>query len=155
MATRKKTAASSKKKSSPKKVIEHDPLSLPDEEPETEQVKAETQSDEGENKTKKESTATESNDIIDLGDSLIISEVESCRNILLDALQGGKDLILDGSEIEQIDGAGLQLLAAVALDAEKMSVTLKWHGASQVLCEASGKLGLIDVMQLNEICQAA
>ncbi len=134
MATRKKVAASRQKKSSPKNVIEHDPLSLSEEEQANEVIEP---------------------SVIDLGCSLMISEVESCRNDLLNALQGGQSLILDGSEIEQIDGAGLQLLAAVALEAEKLSVVFKWHGASQILCEAAGQLGLADIIQLNEICQAA
>jgi len=92
---------------------------------------------------------------IDFGSSLVISEVEVFRNDLLNALQNGEDLVLDGGEIQQADGAGLQLLAAFAQEAEKMSVAFKWQAASQVLCEASAQLGLTEILQLNEICQAA
>ena len=159
MATRKKVVATRKKKSSPKKVIEHDPLSMPDEEIEGEVI----QSAQVEEKVKKadgeremnDSSKVKSDDVVDLGCSLVISEVESCRNNLLEALQGGKALVLDGSEIQQIDGAGLQLLAAFAQEAEKLSVAFKWHGASQVLCDASRRLGLTEVLQLNAVCQAA
>jgi len=152
MATRKKTAVSSKKKSSPKKVIEHDPFSMPEEEQENEVVESPQVTQE---KTEAPSVTKEESECIDFGSSLVISEVEVFRNDLLNALQGGEDLVLDGGEIQQVDGAGLQLLAAFAQEAEKMSVAFKWQAASQVLCEASAQLGLTEILQLNEICQVA
>jgi len=164
MATRKKTAVSSKKKSSPKKVIEHDPFSMSGEEQEDEVVESPQiieEKTEAEQKSKNDvkaeipPVAKEVSRCIDFGGSLVISEVEIFRNDLLNALQGGEDLVLDGGEIQQVDGAGLQLLAAFAQETEKMSVAFKWQAASQVLCEASAQLGLTEILQLNEICQAA
>jgi len=162
MATRKKAATTTKKKRSPRKVIAHDPLSMSDEKQEDE---ATIQSVNEQEMTEPEvmeseaikdlSVSKKSGNSIDLGGSLVISEVEAYRSALLEALQGDSDIVIDGAEIEQIDGAGLQLLAAFALEAEKMHIAFKWCGASLVLCEASGQLGLAEVLRLNQICQAA
>ncbi len=162
MATRKKAATTIKKKRSPKKVIAHDPLSMSDERQED---GATIQSGEEHEMTKPEvmeseaiedlSASKKRGNSINLGGSLVISEVDAYRSTLLEALQGDGDLIIDGAEIEQIDGAGLQLLAAFALEAEKMHIAFKWRGASSVLCEASGQLGLAEVLRLNQIGQAA
>jgi len=148
MATRKKTAASSKKKRTPKKVIEHDPLSA------TEEV----QQDEGNVQADREIADVETKDagnVIELGSSLVISDVEAYHATLLAALQKGSDLVVDGGDIQQIDGAGLQLLAAFALEAKRMCIVFKWQAASPVLCEGSEQLGLSDALQLKDICKAA
>jgi len=157
MATRKKKAASSNKKSTPKQVIEHDPFSMSEEETDvasseqTEHVMEEIAavSDEV---TEDSPAPSEVSACIDLTGSLIINEVEIHRNTLINALQEGGDLMLDGGEIEQIDGAGLQLLAAFAKEAEKTGISYKWNSVSPVLCEAAKQLGLTEVLQLNEAC---
>jgi len=161
MATQKQTTIT-KKKGRAKKVIVHDPLSMADEKQEGEATMQSAEEPEMTKPKAMESEATEglsvtkkSGNSIDLGGSLVINEVEAYRNVLLGALQGDGDLIIDGTEIEQIDGAGLQLLAAFALEAEKMQIMFKWCGASSVLCEASAQLGLAEVLRLNQICQAA
>ncbi|MFC1602036.1 STAS domain-containing protein [Pseudomonadota bacterium] len=165
MATRKKTAASSKKKSAPKQVIEHDPFSMAEEDESTQSAQAMTVEkksvDVGSEKKSTASEPTEKSapveesDCIDLGSSLVISEVEVYRTTLLNALQEGGELVLDGGDIQQIDGAGLQLLSAFAKETGKIGVTYKWKAASQGLCEAASQLGLTEMLQLNETCQAA
>ncbi len=141
MTTQKKTAATARKKRTPKKVIEHDPLSMSEEPQEDEPVTSEPNI----------SSASQGNSTpVDLGGSLVISEVDASRGLLLDALQAGRDLVIDGAEIQQIDGAGLQLLAAFALEAERMHIAFTWSGASAVLCNASDQLGLTKALQLDK-----
>jgi len=154
MAIQKKTATTNKKRT-PKKVIEHDPLSMPEELHEEEPVIAESIASDSDEVTETPPDSEKNRGAIDLGGSLVISEVEVIRSDLLEALQSGKDLMIDGAEIEQIDGAGLQLLAACVLEAERMHVTLKWCGASPALCSAADQLGLTETLRLNEIGQAA
>lgn len=141
MATQKKTVAAAKKKCTPKKVIEYDPLSMSEEPQKDEPLTTEPEI----LPASKDNSAS-----IDLGDSLVISEVDACRALLLNALQAGGDLVIDGAEIQQIDGAGVQLLAAFALEAERMHIAFKWSGSSTALCKASDQLGLTKVLQLNE-----
>ena len=135
-------------------MIEHDPFSMSEEDGSTDSVQAEkVESDSVDVASKKKATSPvpeEENACIDLGSSLIINEVETYRNTLLDALQAGSDLVLDGGEIQQIDGAGLQLLAAFAKEAEKTGVPCRWHAVSQVLCEAANRLDLSATLQLDE-----
>ncbi|MCF6354556.1 MAG: STAS domain-containing protein [Candidatus Polarisedimenticolaceae bacterium] len=154
MAIQKKTATT-KKKRAPKKVIEHDPLSMPEELHEEEPVIAESITRDSDKVTATPPGSEKNSDVIDLGGSLVISEVEAIRSGLLEALQSGKDLVIDGAEVEQIDGAGLQLLVACILEAERMHVTFKWCGASPALCCAADQLGLTEALQLDEIARAA
>jgi len=162
MVTQKKAAVGSNKKRSVKKVIEHDPLSMAEEapvdedtQPPSEQAlsKPEDLADEAESEGLLASKSCE--DCINLGGSLVISEVEAWRTNLFTALQKGSDLVIDGGEIQQVDGAGMQLLAAFVLEAKRMHITFTWQGASPELCEASNQLGLTSLLQLNELCQAA
>ncbi len=148
----------SRKKRASKKIIAHDPLSMPDEqhEEEGEETAMEAvKTDDKEETADVPSAEPKSNRAIELGDALVISEVETVRAMLLEALQDGEDLFLDGSEIEQIDGAGLQLLAACILEAERMHVAFKWHSASPTLCSAAEQLGLTKVLQLDGMDKAA
>ena len=153
MAKQNKTATS-KKKRAPKKVIEHDPLSILEEPHNEGGTTAESATSESE-ETSEAAASKQSSNAIDLGCSLVISDVEASRCALLEMLQSGSDFIIDGAEIEQIDGAGLQLLATCILEAEKMHVAFKWRGASSALCNAASQLGLTEILQLNDICQAA
>ncbi len=152
MAKQNKTATS-KKKRAPKKVIEHDPLSILEEPHNEGGTTAESATSKSEETS--EAASKQSSNAIDLGCSLVISDVEASRCALLEMLQSGSDFIIDGAEIEQIDGAGLQLLATCILEAEKMHVAFKWRGASSALCNAASQLGLTEILQLNDICQAA
>ncbi len=156
MSAQNKTEKSRKKRTS-KKIIAHDPLSMPDEQHEEEKEAAmeAVKADDKEETADAPAVEPKSGMAIELGDALVISEVETVRAMLLEALQGGEDLFLDGSEIEQIDGAGLQLLAACILEAERMHVAFKWHSASPTLCSAAEQLGLTKVLQLDGMDKAA
>jgi phospholipid transport system transporter-binding protein len=56
--------------------------------------------------------------------------------------------ILDGSAVQRIDTAGLQLLVAFAQRQARAGRPLSWAAASPVLCEAGRRLGLAAVLSL-------
>ncbi len=56
--------------------------------------------------------------------------------------------ILDGSAVQRIDTAGLQLLVAFAQREARAGRTLAWTSASPVLRDAGERLGLADVLSL-------
>jgi phospholipid transport system transporter-binding protein len=152
--TSKKTTATSKKKQRSKKDVAHDPLVITDDQ-QKDKVAASAEPTQPEVPTSEESqndpVVSEHEDgCFDLGSVLSISEVEGCRANLMLALQAGNDISIDGGDIQQIDGAGLQLLVAFVKEAERMHVAVNWSGVSPVLQKASGRLGLTEALQINE-----
>ncbi len=104
--------------------------------------------------SKKAKTAADG-DKLDFGDSLTIADAAEWHQRLTDALKSSGALSFDGSDVEQVDGAGIQLLAAFVKEAATLYVAFEWCGASQVLREAAGQSGLADLLQLSETNKAA
>jgi len=87
---------------------------------------------------------------IDLGKELTVMEVGPMRERLLEALGEAEAIRVDGSAIEQVDGAALQLLASFVKTAGERSIEVSWAGVSQVLGDASQILGLEAVIPAAE-----
>lgn len=68
---------------------------------------------------------------------------------LLTAPGGSKQTDIDGSQVEKIDTAGLQLLVAFAQLSRKAGKPLNWCGVSDALARASQSLGLDEVLELS------
>jgi anti-anti-sigma regulatory factor len=88
-------------------------------------------------------------DGFDMGDSLTIAEVADSHRRLTELLASGGAITLDGGGIEGIDGAGLQLLAALMRDASGQGIEVNWSGASDALKAAADQVGLTDVLGLS------
>lgn len=132
-----------------KPVMSHDPLSgliddLADEDPAA--IEAGPQS--GRDKDSA-APAASSNDItVALPASLTIADVAELRSTLLSAVEGAEALSLQGSEIEQVDGAGLQLLAALLKEAERRDVVVTWIATAERLIEAAEQVGMTSAIGL-------
>ena len=61
---------------------------------------------------------------------------------MLELLKTESALILDGAEVEQIDGAGIQLLAVFMKEAGERNIAIRWSGVSDRLRLAADQLGL-------------
>jgi anti-anti-sigma regulatory factor len=57
-------------------------------------------------------------------------------------------VVLNGGEVERIDTAFLQLLMLFRRELEMRGGSLKWQGASEVLVEGAGLLGLTRILDL-------
>lgn len=66
---------------------------------------------------------------------------------LLGALDAGA-IVLDGSQVERVDTAALQLLVLFRRELDARGGTLGWHGTSDALNEAAGLLGLAQLLNL-------
>lgn len=55
---------------------------------------------------------------------------------------------IDGSAVERVDTAALQLLTLFRREALARGCAVSWCGASTVLCEAAGTLGLVKALDL-------
>ena len=68
--------------------------------------------------------------------------------VLRSSLRPGEPLEIDAGHLEQIDGCGLQLLAAAVRAARGLEAPVTWKSASGPLQEAAGLLGLTEELGL-------
>jgi ABC-type transporter Mla MlaB component len=86
--------------------------------------------------------------VLDLGSSLTIAEAACLQKIMLNLFESVSVMSLNGSDIEQVDGAGIQLLAAFMKEAAERQIEVRWSGVSDRLWSAATQLGLADLLGL-------
>jgi anti-anti-sigma regulatory factor len=86
----------------------------------------------------------------DLGEVLTIVEVAEMHQQLIQLLDAGGGVELNAADTENIDGAGLQLLAAFIKDAKNRGVPVSWGKSSDVVREAAGQVGLTEALGLAQ-----
>jgi anti-anti-sigma regulatory factor len=79
---------------------------------------------------------------VQLGESLMIQDVAQAMEAFRQALELGGAFTIDAANLEQIDGAGLQLLCAALRDARAQGVEVVWRDASERLRQAARDLGV-------------
>jgi phospholipid transport system transporter-binding protein len=82
-----------------------------------------------------------------LGIACTIHEAQSLRAHLLEQAAHPGPYEIDGSGVEQIDTAGLQLVVAFALDCLERNVHYVWKARSPVLEEAIRVLGVAPLLE--------
>ncbi len=93
--------------------------------------------------------AVPASDVIDLGDALVISNVLEWHGKLSNRFTAKGKLTLDGSNIEQIDATGLQLLTTLIKQAGSQDMTVVWKGTSETLRASAAQLGLFGALHLD------
>lgn len=83
-----------------------------------------------------------------LGASLTLREVIDLQRELIVAEAGSDELRLDGSGVQRVDTAGLQLLVALARRRKVAGQPLSWTGVSPALLQGSTRLGLAALLGL-------
>ena len=81
---------------------------------------------------------------------LDIAAVQDFHAQLCDVLEQGAPITFRCDQLERIDTAGLQLLAACCQDAADRKVDVHWDGVNDILREAAGRLGLLGLLNLPE-----
>ncbi len=119
-----------------KDVMAHDPLA---------EIESDLAEDEG------LQTKQSAGDVLDLELSLTIAEVGEWHAKFLSQCDLGEPLILKGGDIETVDGAGLQLLAALMKEAAERQLMVTWLSASDQLKQATDSVGLIGALGLDDI----
>jgi anti-anti-sigma regulatory factor len=64
-------------------------------------------------------------------------------------IEEGRPLVIDGSRIEEIDTASLQLLMAAVLSCQALSIPFGWEGASEPLRRAAAVIGVSAALGLD------
>lgn len=86
---------------------------------------------------------------IDLGESLTIRDVaEVYEQLVTESTATVDGFVLSAGELQQVDGAGLQMLTAFVREVEGRGATLSWSAASDPLTEGAVHMGLTDALRL-------
>ncbi len=117
-------------------VMSHDPLAdLPASDVQDDVAPASSQDDRG---------------LVVLPATITIADLGGLHAAFAAKLAQGGPLQLDGGEVETIDGAGVQLLAALFKAGREKGFAIEWSATSEKVIQAARQLGLSAHMQLND-----
>ncbi len=161
-ATRKKTVSAKAAVANEDSVMSHNPLAMLDDEvaeslaavadsPAQEQSMVEVLDEMAADRQQSEQPTQINAGEIKLGDSLTIADAEGRKAEFLALLSAGTAVTLDGSEIEQLDGAGLQLLAAFYKDSVRKGVEISWSSISRSFDDTATLLGMKTALGLQDV----
>ena len=80
--------------------------------------------------------------LLSLGSSCTFQDVSRLHPALLDYLSDGTPVVIDASQVEQVDTAGLQLLVAFAIDCMERGIAFGWKARSTAFERSVRLLGL-------------
>jgi anti-anti-sigma regulatory factor len=86
---------------------------------------------------------------IELPARLTIAQSVELRRTLIKALSDGAPLCIDGTRVEEVDTAILQLLSSACADASQRGVACRWQGASSALRNSATLIGVSDILQFD------
>jgi anti-anti-sigma regulatory factor len=84
-----------------------------------------------------------------------IQQAAELKARLVDELGPGKDLVIDGSAVEEVDTAIVQLLIAATAAARSQGGTLRWQSPSAALRRCAETIGLAAQLDLDGHLQPA
>jgi len=87
---------------------------------------------------------------IELGARTTIVQAADLHRSLLASVARGEGMVVDGTRVEEIDTAILQLLASLWRTCVARGIACTWHGTSEALCRTASLVGLADVLQLPD-----
>ena len=88
---------------------------------------------------------------IELGIRLTIMQAVDLHRTLLTRLADGRPLVVDGSRVEEIDTAILQLLLSLRRTSLARGILCTWHGASGALRRAAALVGVAEMLQFPDL----
>jgi anti-anti-sigma regulatory factor len=86
---------------------------------------------------------------IDLGESLTIQEVSEVMEKVGTVFDSGTHIKLKASDLERVDGAGVQLLCTLFKEASVKQVKITWETRSEAVAKAAMQLGMGDLLMLD------
>ena len=82
-----------------------------------------------------------------LDDRLTIVQAADLHRMLVKRLAEGRQLVVDGTRVEEIDTAILQLLCSLWRTGAERGVACTWHGVSQALRRTAALVGVAEMLQ--------
>jgi len=95
-----------------------------------------------------EMTVSEKEMLIECDEALDISVASDFKALLQQAMAHGCLIVLDGSHIERIDCAVLQLLSALFIEANESGFDVEWRNPTEALQYAADMTGLKETLHL-------
>lgn len=86
-----------------------------------------------------------------LEDRLTIVQAADLHGVLVGRLAQGRPIVIDGTRVEEIDTAVLQLLVSLWRTAAERGIACSWRGASEVLRRTAALIGLAEMLQLGHV----
>lgn len=86
--------------------------------------------------------------IVECSDALDVSLVADFKMLLQQASGQNAPIVLDASQLERIDGAGLQLITAFFQEAAESGLSVSWKNPTDALINAADLTDLKEVLQL-------
>ena len=83
-----------------------------------------------------------------LGARLTIVQAAGLHSLLLARFAGGGDIVIDGTRVEEIDTAILQLLASLWRTTAERGIACAWAGVSAGLRRTANLVGMTDMLHL-------
>ncbi len=130
-------------------VMSHDPLAGLDEPG----VVAATDSSQGVSDNGNQ--AGEGGTVVVLESALTIAESAELHNVLLGHMRASTSLVINASEVEMVDTAGLQLIAAMFKTASEKGVPVRIDTPSACFDGAARQVGLAALFGLDDTSQGA
>jgi anti-anti-sigma regulatory factor len=88
---------------------------------------------------------------IELGTRLTIVQAVGLHRTLLAGLADGRPMVVDGSRIEEIDTAILQLLTSLWRTCLARGILCTWRGASGKLRQTAALVGVAEMLQFPDV----
>jgi anti-anti-sigma regulatory factor len=88
---------------------------------------------------------------IELDARLTIVQAADLHRLLMTRLAAGEPVVIDGSRVEEIDTAILQLLTCLWRTAQERGIACTWHGASEPLRYTADLIGVAGVLSLPSL----
>lgn len=86
---------------------------------------------------------------LQLDSRLTIAQAADLHRSLAARLAGGGAVVLDGSRVEEIDTAVLQLLASLWRTARERGIPCAWQAASDALRQAAALIGVTEALHFG------
>ena len=86
---------------------------------------------------------------IELDPRLTIVQAAALHRTMVAHLEGGRPVIVDGTRVEEIDTAVLQLLTSLWRTGQERGIACTWHGASDALRRTAALLGVAGILHLD------
>ena len=85
-----------------------------------------------------------------LDDRLTIVQAAALHRTLVKRLAEGRRLVVDGSRVEEIDTAILQLLTSLWRTSKERGIACSWQGASQALRRTAAMVGVAEMLRFPD-----
>ncbi len=86
--------------------------------------------------------------VIECSEVLDVSLVSDFKVLLQQASSQNTPIVLDASQLERIDAAGLQLVTAFFQEAVESGLSVSWRNPTEALVYAADLTGLKEILQL-------